>query len=199
MRYLSIDLEATGLRENDLIIEIAFVPFDVKSKSIAHDLTFHTLVQCPSFQELKPKLDKWVIEHNEKLITDAHQKGMPLAQLRKKITEYLESPAIKNYFGTTEKITLFGKSMNAIDLPFLNRDLGFEFMRQYFHHRDLDLSSVSRTMIDLDLLPEGSASGSKLMSHLGMGDVAHNALDDAVNTAKMYFLLIDRYKKPKAL
>lgn len=192
MRYLSLDIEATGLREHDSIIELAFVPFDVNEDEIPLELSFHTYVQCASFEDLRPKLDPWVIEHNEKIIRKAHSEGLAIPDLKLKIKNYLESLPIRNYFGT-DKITLFGKSMNAIDLPFLNRDLGFEFMRNYFHHRDLDLSSSARTLIDMGILPAQSASGSELMKLLGLGEVAHTASDDAFYTAKMYIEIIKKF------
>lgn len=188
MRYLSLDLEATGLRENDLIIEFGAVPFNMDDSTIEKALSFHHFIQCPSFEELKPNLDQWVIDHNEELITTAHQKGLTISDFRKKFEEYLCSEPIKKYFGD-EKIVLFGKSMNAIDLPFLNRDLGWDFMRKYFHHQQLDLSSVVYSFIDLGKLPNECRSGSKLMNHLGLGDVAHTALEDAVATAEMYFAI----------
>ncbi|MEK6626375.1 MAG: hypothetical protein AABY86_15505, partial [Bdellovibrionota bacterium] len=89
-----------------------------------------------------------------------------------------------------QKIVLFGKSMNALDLPLLNRDLGWEFMRKYFHHQVLDLSSVVRAFVDKRLLPPETVSGSALMKHLKMGEVAHTALEDAVNAAKIYLQLL---------
>ena len=81
--------------------------------------------------------------------------------------------------------------MNAIDLPFLNRDLGWDFMRKYFHHQVLDLSSITMNYVDANRLPESCLSGSGLMDYFNMGDVAHNALDDALNTAKLYFYFLD--------
>jgi DNA polymerase-3 subunit epsilon len=85
--------------------------------------------------------------------------------------------------------------MSAIDLPFLNRDLGWDFMRKYFVHRQLDLSSVSYTLIDLGLLPENCSSGSKLMEFFDMGEVAHTALEDAINTAKIYLKMLQKFSK----
>lgn len=188
MRYLSIDLEATGLKEEDKIIEFAAVPFDSATGKIEEDLSYHTLVKCPSFEELLPQLDQWVIDHNKTLITDAHQKGLPLNQFKAELEDYLTSDKLKNYFGD-QKIVLFGKSLNAIDLPFLNRDLGWNYMREYFHHQQLDLSSVVYAYIDNNKIPEDCRSGSFLMKFLGMGDVAHTALEDAINTAKIYLEL----------
>ena len=84
--------------------------------------------------------------------------------------------------------------MSAIDLPFLNRDLGWEFMRKYFQHRQLDLSGLAYGLMDLGLLPAGMESGSGLMRYLGLGHVAHTALEDARNTAIMYFKIIEKIK-----
>jgi DNA polymerase-3 subunit epsilon len=107
------------------------------------------------------------------------------------------SDEVKSYFKNdkNEKIILFGKSMSAIDLPFLNRDLGWNFMRKHFHHRNLDLSSTANTLIDLKFIPKECSSGSYLMNFLGMGDVKHTALEDARNTALMYLKLLSLYEK----
>lgn len=192
MRYLSIDIEATGLAESCLMIEFAMVPFDAGSGTLEEDLARSWYIQCPSFEELKPALDPWVVQHNEGLIRKAHAEGLPLAEFREEMRTYLESPAVKKYFGG--KITLFGKSMSAIDLPFLNRDLGWDFMRKYFQHRQLDLSGTAYALMDLELLPAGMESGSALMGHLGFGAVAHTALEDARNTALMYLKIVEKLR-----
>ena len=87
--------------------------------------------------------------------------------------------------------------MTAIDLPFMTRDLGWEFMRKYFHHRNLDLSGVGYSLIDLGMLPMGMDSGSNMMNYLNMGEVAHTALEDAKNTAIMYLKLLDKFEAKK--
>ena len=197
MKYLSIDLEATGLGENDLIIEFAAIPFDAKTLEINHDLSFHHYLQCPSFEQLRPVLSPWIIEHNEKLIRTAHEKGISLMQFRDGLRQYLENPAMSKYLGKGP-YTLFGKSLSAIDLPFLNRDLGYDFMRKHFVHRQLDLSCFVYGLVDMGHLAPEMVSGSELMKFLGMGEVAHNALDDSVNTAKMYFELLKRFSPKTA-
>lgn len=193
MKYLSFDLEATGLGENDLIIEFAMVPFSSKDRTIKQDLQKHMFVKCPPFETLKNKLDPWVVEHNEELIHKAHKEGLSINEFKKQIQNYVNSKEVKDYFRDTpkEKIILFGKSLNAIDLPFLNRDLGWNFMREHFHHQVLDLSSVVMSWIDAGKLPSQCLSGSGLMKHLNMGEVAHTALEDAINTAEIYFKLLD--------
>ena len=191
MKYLSFDIEATGLEEHDLIIEFAMIPFCSEEKKLYHDLEKHFYIKCPSFEELKPKLNKWVIDNNKELIEKAHGEGIEISKFKDELTNYLESDEVKKFFGD-KPITLFGKSVSAIDLPFLNRDLGWDFMRKYFNHRQLDLSSVAYNMIDMKLIPKECESGSKLMNYLGMGEVAHTALEDSVNTAKMYFKLLEK-------
>ena len=193
MKYLSFDLEATGLRQEDLIIEFACVPFSTANQEITEELAFHSYIKCPSFDSLKSTLDPWVIENNEELIKKAHTDGLEIQTFQKEFIKYLESEPMSEFF-ENKKITLFGKSMAAIDLPFLNRDLGWDFMRKYFEHRQLDLSSVAYTMIDLGYLDAKCTSGSELMKELGFGNVAHTALADAINTAKMYLEIKKRYQ-----
>jgi len=194
MKYLSFDIEATGLEENALIIEFAMVPFDTETRTIEMSLAKHFYIKCPSFEELKPHLNSWVVENNETLIRKANKDGVELSLFKTEMEKYLTSSEIKSYFNN-EKVVLFGKSISAIDLPFLNRDLGWEWMNKYFHHRNLDLSCFTLGLIDMGLLEKGMDSGSKLMAYLGLGEVEHTALADSVNTAKMYFKLLDMFKK----
>ncbi len=190
MRYLSLDLEATGLEKDALIIELACVPFCTETKKIESSLAFHSYIKCPSFEELKPKLNPWVVEHNKELIEKAHREGAAFKSFKESFLSYLGSKNIKDFFTGEKRITLFGKSMNAIDLPFLHRDLGEEVMNKYFEHRYLDLSSVAYTFVDLKKLPPACRSGSALMKHFEMGEVAHTALEDAINTIKLYFKIL---------
>lgn len=196
MKYLSIDLEATGLGENCQIIEFAMIPFDTQLKRLEEPLARTMYIHCPSFEDLRDTLDPWVREHNEKIIRKAHAEGLMMSEFKEFLRKYLESPEVRSYFGN-QKIVLFGKSMTAIDLPFMTRDLGWDFMRKYFHHRNLDLSGFGYSLIDLGLLPMGMDSGSNLMNYLNMGEVAHTALEDAKNTAIMYLKLLDKFEVKK--
>lgn len=196
MKYLSIDLEATGLGENCQIIEFAMIPFDTQLKRLEDSLARSVYVHCPSFEDLRDTLDPWVREHNEKIIRKAHSEGMMMSEFKEFLQKYLESPEVRSYFGN-QKIVLFGKSMTAIDLPFMTRDLGWDFMRKYFHHRNLDLSGFGYSLIDLGMLPMGMDSGSNLMNFLNMGEVKHTALEDAKNTAIMYLKLLDKFEVKK--
>lgn len=197
MRYLSFDIEATGLGKDCLMIEFAAIAIDAKEREVRDDLKFHSYITCPSFEELKPALDPWVVENNEKLIEKAHQEGATLEQFKEDLSQFINNPRVKNFFDN-KRIVLFGKSINAIDLPFMNRDLGWEWMRQNFSHRTFDFTSYCFGLVDMGLLPKGMESGSKLMDFMGMGDVAHTALEDAINTAKMYFYTLDMIDQEKS-
>ncbi len=200
MKYLSFDIEATGLREEDYVIEFGMVPFDTE-KGIENRLSKHFFVKCPPFENLREELDQWVLDHNEGLIRTASAQGLSLSQFKSEVEEYVCSRTVQNYFfpggaelKEREKIILFGKSLNAIDLPFLNRDLGWNFMRQHFSHRVLDLTSVVIGAIDLNFLPADCISGTKLMQYFSMGEVEHTALEDAINTAALYLKILEKFK-----
>ena len=191
-KYLSIDLEATGLEQDAKIIEFAAVAIDTDGYKIHEKLKMHCFVQCPSFDELKPTLNPWVVKNNEQLIRKAHTHGLSLNNFKNQLNSFLTDPSIKKFFNN-ERPTLFGKSLSAIDLPFLNRDLGWDWMNENFHHRNLDLSCYCKGLIDMRLLEDGMDSGDKLMKRLNMGEVNHTALEDAINTAKMYFSLLREF------
>ena len=195
-KYLSIDLESTGLNENDYIIEFAAVPFSTQEKTVETSLTFHKIIKCPSYEDLQAHLSSWVKKNNKRAIRKAYEKGIEIDHLKSDLSEYLESQSIREYFGLKkkEKIVLCGKSLNAIDLPFLSRDLGWDYIRHYFHHQVLDISSTAHYMIDSGQLPPGCAVGGELMKHFHMGEVCHTALEDAVHVAKLHMLMVEQIK-----
>jgi DNA polymerase-3 subunit epsilon len=190
--YLSIDLEATGLLSQDYVIEFAAVPFNVHS-GLEKSLAFHCYVQCPSFEELKPSLNPWVIEHNAQLIQKAHKEGISISDWRIKLESYLAKPEVLAFFQGKPAV-IFGKSLNALDMPLMKRDLGYDWMQQKFSHRTHDFTSVCYAFMDLGLLPQGMERGSQIMEYLGYGQVAHTALEDAVNTAQMYLDVLRKLK-----
>lgn len=193
MKYLSFDIEATGLEEDALIIEFGMIPFDTETGLLESSLQKHFFIECPPFEKLEANLNEWVRVNNKELIQKASKDGIKLSLFKEELEKYLESKEVKDYFGA-EKIVLFGKSISAIDLPFLNRDLGWEWMNKYFHHRNLDLSCFTLGLIDLGLLPKGLDSGSEMMKFLDMGEVCHTALEDALHTAQMYLKILDKIK-----
>jgi len=77
----------------------------------------------PYIRRTQAESEPWVIENNETLINKANTEGVSQEEFKSILETYLESEEVKKYFGN-ERIVLFGKSISAIDLPFMNRDLG---------------------------------------------------------------------------
>jgi DNA polymerase-3 subunit epsilon len=193
--YLSIDTEATGLTEADQLIQLGMVPVDLTSNQVLNQYAWETLVKCPSFEELKPRLNKWVIEHNEGLIKDAHTQGISPADLKTKLTTYLAQPALKKLF-KGEKVVLLGKSLSALDIPLLTRTFGWDYMNETFHYHTIDVTCVAHFLVDAGHLPAGCQSTSKIIAHFGIRDNAkHTALSDASDMAQIYLMMLERMKK----
>lgn len=199
-KYLSVDTEATGLEEGCYLIQVALVPIDVEKKIIEEKLGKETLVQCPSFEELKPNLNEWVLAHNEILIKEAHKKGLTKEDFQEWLANYLDSHEVREFFGKDEKgkynkPVLFGKSLSALDIPLLTRYAGRKFMEAYFHHHTLDITCVAKALVDVGKLPPGFESTSKIIKHFGIReDARHTALSDAIDMANVYFKLLELIK-----
>lgn len=196
-KYLSLDTEATGLHEGTHLIQIAVIPVDGENNKILHELGRETYIRCPSFEELKPTLSQWVIDHNEGLIRDAHAKGIAPDQFGKWMTDYFNIPEVKKFFNGDRPI-LLGKSLSALDIPLLTRYLGRPYMEKNFHHHTLDITCVARFLVDAGMLPEGFQSTTKLLQYFKLkNESAHTALSDAIDMAQVYLAMLEKFK-PKA-
>lgn len=193
-RYLSIDTETTGLHLDCHLIEVAFLPVDSEAKEVDKSLGRETFVQCPSFEELMPTLNPWVVKHNETLIRNAHSKGITPEAFKTWVRDFFEDPKIKEFF-KGERPALLGKSMSALDIPILTRYLGKDQYDKYFHHHTVDITSVAKALVDSGVLPKGAEGTTKLVQFFQMKSSArHTAMSDAVDMAEIY-LKITQYLK----
>lgn len=196
-RYLSLDTEATGLEEQCQMIQLAFVPVDVATAEVRTDLGREWLIRCPSFDELRPTLNEWVLKHMEGLIRKAHAEGIGMDQCRAEVADYLKTPAITAFFGKDRPL-LLGKSMSALDIPLLNRSLGWDFMQKHFHHHTVDVTCLGRSFEDAGVLPPKSASTTRLMQYFKVKEAAeHTALSDAIDMARIYCKLLELIRPQK--
>lgn len=196
IKYLSIDTEATGLTEDCQMIQLAFVPVDVSKEIVREDLGWEILIKCPSFEELKPRLNDWVRANMEPLITKAHLEGVTFEECKSGVERYLKSKPICEFFGN-ERPTLMGKSMSALDIPLLKRSFSWEFFQKHFHHHTVDITCLAQAIVDAGLLPEGGASTTSLMRHFKIREEAeHTALQDAVDMGHIYMGLLQMIRKP---
>jgi oligoribonuclease (3'-5' exoribonuclease) len=197
-KYLSIDTEATGLEEHCLLIQVAVVPVDGTKNIIAEELGKEVLIQCPSFEELKPTLSEWVIQHNEGLIRKAHAEGIPPEAFKNWMGDYLNSDKVKAFFGG-ERPLLLGKSLSALDIPLLTKNLSKALMDKYFHHHTLDITCVGRFLVDAGILPPGHGSTTQLLKFFNLrAESKHTALSDAMDMAQIYLKLV-KYLADKGL
>ncbi len=189
-KYLSIDTEATGLEDHCLLIQVAVVPVDGEKNLVAEDLGKEILIQCPSFETLKPTLSEWVIQHNEGLIRKAHAEGITPQDFVQWMFTYLNSEKVKAFLGG-ERPLLLGKSLSALDIPLLTKNLGKVFMDKHFHHHTLDITCVGRFLVDAGVLPPGHGSTSQLLKFFNIRTESnHTALSDALDMAQIYLKLI---------
>lgn len=188
---LSIDTEATGLEQDCHLIQFGCVPLDTEKRWVESDLGIELWIRCPSFEELRPSLNPWVVEHNEELIRKAHATGIPPETFKTAVQSYLDSRPIKNFFGKEKPIVL-GKSLSALDIRLLQRYLGISFMQERFHHHTIDVTSVARYLVDSNVLPEGCERTSGIIKHLGIREEpSHTALNDATDMASVYIKLLE--------
>jgi len=193
-----MDLEATGIEDGVYLIQLAFVPVDIKKKEIEIGLSREVLVKCPSFEELKPKLNSCVHEHNESLIRQAHKEGLSKENLKDWVVEYLETKEVKGFFNGCKPVFL-GKSMSALDIPLLTEYFSRNFMMTRFHHHTIDLTCVARSMVDAGFLPRECAGTTGLLNFFKVrAETKHTALADAIDMADVYLKLIDFIKKNSA-
>ena len=192
-KLLSMDTETLGIHKATKLIEFSCVPACPITREIREDLAFHALIKCDSYEALEPTLSDWVKEHNKELIQKAHLEGIEPEQFVLDLLNYFKSDKILNYLGGEEnKFNIVGKSMNSLDLPLLERYLGWDFMRKYFTRSTVDVSDISRYEVMKGNLPNGVTSSKRLMQHFEMGeDVEHTALADCIDMVNIYFRLLD--------
>lgn len=197
-KYLSLDTEATGLEEHCVLIQVAVVPVDGDKKLIRHDLGREVFLHCPTFEELKPTLNEWVVKHNEGLIRRANKEGLSHEAFKKWLEDYFNSEPVREFFGKDRPL-LLGKSLSALDIPLLTKTLGKAFMDKYLHHHTLDVTCVGRFLVDAGLLPKGHGSTSHLLKYFKIrSESNHTALSDAVDMAEIYLKLLDFLPKKNA-
>ena len=173
------------------MIQLALVPVDTKSQRVYEELGKETLIHCPSYEELEPKLDAWNKEHNGAMIRAAHERGIPQEAVKTFITSYLKLPQIIEIF-KNERPILLGKSLSALDIPMLKRYMGWALYDSTFHHHTLDVPCVARGLVDAGKLPDNCNSSTKLVKFFKIRDnVKHTALSDSLDMAHIYLKLLE--------
>lgn len=166
MKYVSLDLETTGLDKECAVIEVAVVLEDTDNPSVpVEDLPHRSWLVRPA----QMFFANWIaMEMNHELLKEAHEKGVDAAR----VWSDLESTLHGWGFDTQNRGNLAGKNVAGFDRKFLPPEID-----RYFHHRCIDPGSV---MIDWS-----RARVPGMHDLLGEGNVSHRALDDARDVVRI--------------
>lgn len=200
----SFDLESSGLHAEvgqPYLLEFAFVPMDVNEGKVLQDQALHMYLKCPSIEKMKQegKISEFVL-NNDTLIRvaqKAHDTGVSIEEARRAIQKYLES--FKNADkaeDTQAKATILAKSTGGLDRRLLGEVFGDYWIESLLSHQMIDITSNAFMIYHADLSIVDSKSPHKLVQQLlGKEELAHTALQDAVDMGKVYLEIIKRLKE----
>lgn len=180
--YVSLDIETTGLDpRSDQILSVGIVVDDmissIKDLKKLYLLVSHSRVSGNPFaMAMNAGLLKQI---SKKEISEVFEPDFNVSS--RFVSQQVILKQIEQFVKAEGKFTLAGKNVGAFDLQFLKAlSLGMEC--DLFHHRILDVGSIYYDpKIHGDTLP--NLDQCKKMAGI-VGDVTHNALDDAVDVVK---------------
>jgi oligoribonuclease len=190
MRYVSIDIQTTGLNHKICdILQFAAVIDDIENPIPTDDLPklvvyflkdsyTGTPYALSMHSEIFKKIDKAQREEIEE--NELGEKFMDIQELPDVFHNFLS----KNGFKTDSKnrihITVAGKNVSSFDVPFLNNKIK-DWNGVVMRHRAIDPAILYYKLGD-DSLPDTKLC----MARAGLsGEVAHTALEDAIVVVKL--------------
>jgi len=190
MRYVSIDVESTGLnRENCDIIQFAAVIDDILNPLPIDELPkFQAYFYKPLYSgepyalsmhgEIFRKIDKAHRENIEE--NELGERFMDIQDLPNAFRNFL----VKNNFKEDSKrrihITVAGKNVGSFDIPFLKEKIK-DWNNIVIRHRNIDPAVLYYKQGDISL-PDTKLC----MERAGLsGEVTHTALEDAIVVVKL--------------
>jgi oligoribonuclease len=178
MRYISIDIETTGLEEErDQIIEIGIVEENTKEEKEIKELKrFHCYVENKRIEG-----NAYAIGMNAEKIKRISKREPGFNYLKPEevvdsIKEWLKEIGYKE----NERIVIAGKNVGIFDLQFLKRLKGWE-EELNIHHRVLDPGMM---YLDIEDLVPPNLSECKVRAGLE-SEVSHTAIEDAIDVIKL--------------
>lgn len=173
MRYVSIDLETTGLNEDTCqIVEFAAVLADSSTPDLpVKDLpTFHRYIVLPEY-----KGEPYALSMHPHIFRAIAKKD-PEFEYASPEELYLQFRTWLTTNGMpTTKIVAAGKNFGAFDLQFIKRNMPRAFMAT-FGHRFLDPAMLFFNPFEDKKLPDLATC----LKRAGLDNhVSHNALEDA--------------------
>ena len=187
MRYLSIDLETTGLDpEQHEVLELAAIIDDLKDLRPTDSLPrFQAYVVQPSYRG-----DPFALSMNAEILRKiAMFRAGKIKNTENNFTELFLDPshlifALRDWlrthnFDITQKITVAGKNVAGFDLQFIKRLPEADTL--LIHHRVIDPAMFYLREEDV-VVPDTKEC---LVRADLMGEVQHRALDDALDVIRL--------------
>ena len=174
------------------LLEIGFVPFNIRTGVIYKELSKRILIKCPDVETMKKegKISEWNLKRQSHLdlISEASNHGVSTEVAKKMIILYIEE--IKHLTG--EKVVLFGKSISTVDMPVLYTTFGHKFINKAFHYQHQCLTTKMAGYKRRGFVNSLSLAR-EAKRHLGVV-IPHTSVEDASIAAE---LVIEMEKKLK--
>ena len=183
MYKLFIDCETSGLDPvKNQVLTTALVICDENENVV-------------SSKELKLKqiegriIDEKALEVNKINLAEHNEKALPIAEfcleVEKFLTQYL------SYNPPYSKVRVYGHNVK-FDLDFLKHTFNKTYVEYPFHYHYQDTMIIAVLFKDLGVLPiDLRINLGSLCAYFGINAEFHNALEDTVATAKLYFKMLD--------
>ncbi|SMF26328.1 hypothetical protein [Pseudobacteriovorax antillogorgiicola] len=196
----SFDLESSGLHAEvgqPYLLEFAMIPMSLKSMSLIQK-PFHVYLKCPSVDEMKAqgKISDFVLGNQNlmQVAKKAHKEGIGVDEAKDKIIRYLDEFKIdSNDKNLRPKAVILSKSTGGLDRRLIGEVFGDPWVEELFTHQMIDITSNANFVLHAQLGIIETRSPKKLVAHLlGKDDVAHTALQDAIDMGHVYLELVKR-------
>lgn len=187
MKYVSLDLETTGLDSNlHQIIEIACVIDDLSCPPEIDYLrkceSYHKIVRHPNYN-FSPHAMKMHMRNGllDELLGNAYVDSADVAgadQVGGLLMNWLIKSDLHDPFS---KPAVAGKNFARFDAPFLLKLHGFSIGQEWWHHRSLDVGSLYAKATDTEL-----PSTEECLKRAGLKSGGnHRAMDDALDVVRL--------------
>lgn len=165
MKYVSIDIETTGLDpKRHQILELAMVHEDTENIRPLEQLPCMTMLFFHEDHTWQPE----ALEMNHGVLRESLERGFPPEQAWTLVKETLWG---WGYYQDGRKAVAAGKNVAGFDLQFFDPEI-----KPFFHHRTIDPGSVF-----FDFKADRPPSLGALLGR----PVEHRALDDALATIEV--------------
>lgn len=178
-RYLmALDLEMNNLGDTQSIIQIGIAVGDLETKQVVYSesITVYQPEQVTEFITTLTGITQLDVDH-----------GLPLQKAYEKVVQ------IHKEYQVFRNAIVWGGG----DTELLRKQLGLEQESWLFGRRWIDVKTlfVSRCIARGEKIQSGLA---KSLTRIGLNFVGskHNAGDDAVNTMRMYFRMLEEFREP---